>query len=197
MKKLTLIATILILLFSTTLFAQTDFATNGNGNKSGDQEYEKIEMKRIFDIGFGFGLDYGGLIGAKATFIPIKYLGIFASGGYHLVSFGWQIGVTGYILPKTNVKKIRPYVKIMYGSNRVIIVEGASGYDMNYIGFTPGIGIEIRFGAKASHGLNADLNFPIGSSEFNDDFDELKNNPSITTSDPLPIAISFGYHFEF
>lgn len=195
MRKINLLT--LILLFSTTLFAQTGFAGNGDGNKSGAQETEKIEMKRIFDLGFGCGLDYGGLIGAKATFIPVKYIGIFASGGYHLVSFGWQIGVTGYFLPKTNVKKIRPYAKVMYGSNRVIIVKGASQHDKNYIGLTPGVGLEFRFGATASHGLNFDLNFPIGSSEFKDDFDALKNDPQIEITDPFPITISFGYHFEF
>jgi len=195
MKKISLL--ILILSFSTTLLAQTNIASDGNGNNSGAQETEKIEIKKIFDLGFGLGLDYGGLIGAKATFIPIKHLGIFASIGYHLVSVGWQIGATAYILPKSNLKKIRPYAKIMYGSNRVIVVEGASQYNMNYIGFTPGIGLEFRFGAQASHGLNIDLNFPIGSSEFKDDFDALENNPMIEISNPLPIAISLGYHFEF
>ncbi|NQT78151.1 MAG: hypothetical protein HQ565_10580 [Bacteroidetes bacterium] len=194
-KKINLLT--LILLFSTVVFAQTNITSNVKENKGEEQETEKIEIKKIFDLGFGIGLDYGGLIGAKATFIPIKYLGIFVSAGYHLVSFGWQIGVTGYFLPKTNMKKIRPYAKVMYGSNRVIIVEGASQHNKNYIGLTPGVGLEFRFGAQASHGLNIDLNFPIGSSEFKDDFDALDKNPMIEITNPLPIAISLGYHFEF
>lgn len=195
MKKTNLL--ILILLLSTLVFSQTDFASNVKANKGEELKPEKIELKKIFDIGFGFGLDYGGLIGVKATFIPIKHLGVFVSAGYHLVSFGWQIGATGYILPKTNLKKIRPYAKAMFGSNRAIFVEGDSDRSKNYLGFTPGVGVEFRFGIKASHGLNVDLNFPISSSVFKDDFDDLKNDPNYEITDPLPVAISLGYHFEF
>jgi hypothetical protein len=179
-------------LLSVSMYAQTNassFEQPGNP--------DEIEIKRTVDIGFGFGLDYGGIIGAKVAFVPIKHLSIFASGGYHMVAFGWQVGIIGYILPKINLKKIRPYVKVMYGSNRVIVVEDASQYDKNYIGFTPGAGVEMRFGATRSNGINIDLNFPINSSEFNEDYNDLDNNPYIEMSSPLPIAFSIGYHFEF
>lgn len=186
------ILSLAILFVSIVVFAQTE------GDEFGQEgQTETIEISRMFDLGFGLGLDYGGLIGAKFTFVPVKHLGIFVSGGYHMVAFGWQVGVIGYILRKTSQKKIRPYFKVMYGSNRVIIVDGASQYDKNYTGFTPGFGVEFRFGAARKSGLNIDLNVPIESAEFKDDFNALDKNPGIEISAALPIAFSVGYHFEF
>ncbi len=89
-------------------------------------------------------------------------------------------------------------MKIMYGSNRAIIVDGASQYNKSYVGFTPGVGVEFRFGAKKTHGLNIDLNIPINSQEFNDDYEALKDNPAIDiTAPPSSVGLSVGYHFEF
>lgn len=55
--------------------------------------------RRWGDGGVGIGLDYGGLIGAKATFYPIPYLGIFAAGGWELIALGWNVGVLGRLIP--------------------------------------------------------------------------------------------------
>lgn len=188
----------LLMILPSLLFAQGEFAGNVKAHKQAvDEKPAPVEVKRVFDLGTGMGLDYGGLLGIKGTFVPIKYLGIFASVGYHLAGPGWQVGVTGYILPKTNLKKVRPYGKVMFGTNRVIIVYGASEYNKTYMGFTPGAGVEFRFGPTASHGLNIDLNIPVNSSKFNDDLDDLKNNPAIDISSPSPVTISLGYHFEF
>lgn len=189
---------LLILFVPVISFSQEKFADNVKAEKLTEpKQPEVVEMKRMVDIGFGIGLDYGGLIGIQGTYIPIKHLGIFASVGYHLVAVGWQVGVIGYILPKTNLKKIRPYGKVMFGTNRVIFVEGTTRYNKNYMGITPGVGVEFRFGSSASNGLNIDLNFPINSSKFNEDLDDLKNNPAIDISDPSPVTISIGYHHEF
>jgi hypothetical protein len=76
------------------------------------------------------------------------------------------------------------------------MVEGDSDLNENYFGPTPGIGLEIRFGNKAMHGLNIDLNFPISSQEFKDDLQFLKDSPMYDVTDPLPIAFSVGYHLE-
>lgn len=190
MRKMILSWTILLL--SISLFAQSENSSFGHEGKA-----ELIEVKKMFDLGFGLGLDYGGIIGVKLNVVPIKHLGIFVSAGYHMVAFGWQAGVIGYVIKKTNLKKIRPYFKAMYGTNRVIIVDGASQYDKNYVGFTPGFGLEFRFGENRTHGLNFDLNYPIESSEFQDDYNALENNPGIEMSAPSPIAFSIGYHFEF
>lgn len=196
MKKISLL--IVIYLFTILAFGQVDFASNVKKNEVEEKKQPLVEIKRTVDVGAGFGLDYGGLLGFQASYNPIKYLGITVSAGYHIVAFGWQVGLKGFILPKTNLKKVRPTVKIMYGSNRVIVVDGASQYNESYLGITTGAGVEFRFGAKKTHGLNIDLNFPINSTEFNDDYEALKNDPTIDiTAPPAPVAFSLGYHFEF
>lgn len=196
MKKLTVLLSLVFI--TSILYSQGEF---GETVKSAETTAKsapapKTNERNMFDVGFGFGLDYGGLIGAKVSFVPIKYLAIFVSGGYHLVAFGWQVGVTGYILPKITAKRFRPYGKFMFGTNRAILVEDNSDLSKNYLGPTFGVGIEMRFGRSAKHGLNIDLNFPISSQEFKDDLQYLKDSPMYDITDPLPIAFSIGYHFE-
>jgi hypothetical protein len=163
-----------------------------------DSIVRKYEFPRYTDVGLGLGIDYGGVFGGKFTYTPIKYLGIFAAGGFQLGGFGWQLGLKGYIIPKTSKKGFRPNIKVMYGINAVIFVYDAEDYNDLYPGFTLGPGLEFRFGRLKRHGVNADLSIPIRSEEFYDDWDKLKNDPAITIeSEPLPVSISVGYHFEF
>jgi hypothetical protein len=156
------------------------------------------EIPHRVDIGFGIGLDYGGILGAQAGFAPVKHLTLFAAAGYDIIGFGWQVGAKGLILPKTDKKVARPFGKVMYGANSVIIVDGADYYNEIYLGFTVGAGLELRFGKRKSNGLDIDLNFPIRTQKFWDDWDVVKNDPNLEVlQDPLPVAFSVGYHFEF
>ena len=157
-----------------------------------------VEENHNMDIGLGLGLDYGGVFGVQVGFVPIKHLTLFAAGGYHMIGFSWEVGAKGLVIPKNNKNIARPFGKVMYGSNSVIKVEGASEYDKIYHGFTIGAGVELRFGKSRSNGLDLDLNFPLRTPEFWEDWNDIKNNPSLqVTQDPLPVAFSVGYHFEF
>ena len=150
------------------------------------------------DLGVGFGLDYGGFFGVQAGFAPIKHLTLFASGGYYLIGFGWQIGIKGLFIPKTTEHTARPFLKIMYGTNSVIVVDGAGQYDEIYNGFTLGIGTELRFGKKKQNGFDLDLNIPLRIVDFWDDWNTVKNDPSLEVlAEPIPIAFSVGFHHEF
>jgi hypothetical protein len=163
-----------------------------------DSIVRKYEFPHTTDIGLGLGLDYGGVFGAKFTYSPIKYLGIFAAGGYQVGGFGWQFGVKGYFIPKTSRKGFRPNLKVMYGINAAIYIENYDKYDKLYPGFSLGPGMEFRFGRLKKHGFDIDLNFPIRSQDYYDDYDIIKNDPNIVIEvEPLPITISMGYHMEF
>lgn len=163
-----------------------------------DSIIRKYEFPHTTDIGLGLGIDYGGIFGAKFTYSPVKYLGIFAAGGFQVGGFGWQFGAKGYFIPKTSRKGFRPNLKVMYGINAAIYIEGYDKYDKLYPGFTIGPGMEFRFGRLKKHGFDIDLNFPIRSQEFYDDYDIIKNDPMVEIeTEPLPITISMGYHMEF
>ena len=157
----------------------------------------KVE-RRWGDGGVGIGIDYGGLIGVKATFYPIAYLGVFAAGGYELIGIGWNVGCLGRIIPADGRHGVRPYLKVMYGVNGVTKVTGKSGYDKMFYGVTPGIGLETRFGKKKKSGINIDLNIPIRSPEYFDMVNRMKNDPQIKMNNStIPISVSIGYNVEF
>jgi hypothetical protein len=157
-----------------------------------------IDMTHSFDFGLGLGLDYGGLLGLQFGIAPIKHLTIFGSVGYYMFQAGWNFGMKGLILPKTTEYAVRPYVKAMYGCNSIIAVDGAEEYNQVYKGFTVGLGFEFRFGKTKMNGLDLDLNVPLRSGEFWDDYNTMKNAPNIeVTQAPIPVAFSIGYHHEF
>lgn len=165
-----------------------------------DYQVNKIPsvINHNMDLGIGFGMDYGGLFGVQFGFVPIKYLTIFAAGGYYIIEIGWQFGIKTPFIAKNSENPFRPYLKAMYGSNSIIIVDGSSNYDKVYTGFTIGFGLEFRMGKKKQNGFDIDLNVPLRSPDFWEDWNEVKDDPYVgVTEDPLPFAISIGYHHEF
>ena len=163
--------------------------------REGDTGDKTLVFNHKYEIGVGFGLDYGGVFGMQFGFAPIKHLVIFGAAGYHMVDFGWEAGVKGLLIRKTSEKVFRPFLKVMYGTNSVFTAEDTDRYDKVYRGFTAGIGAEFRFGQQKHHGFNVDLNIPIRTQEFWDDCDYLE---SIGYSlNYLPVAASVGYHYEF
>ena len=155
-------------------------------------------IRRWGDGGVGIGLDYGGIIGVKASFYPISNLGVFAAVGWEAIDFGWNAGCLARLFPADGRHGWRPYLKVMYGVNAVTEVTGLNGYNHLYYGFTPGIGLEIRFGRFKKSGLNLDLNFPFRSPQYFSMINSMKSNPEITMkSTPTPVAFSLGYLVEF
>jgi hypothetical protein len=96
--------------------------------------------RRWGDGGVGIGIDYGGLIGVRASFYPVSYMAIFAAGGWEVIGIGWNAGVLGRLLPADGKHGYRPYLKVMYGVNGVTKVSGKAGYDKMFYGLTTGIG---------------------------------------------------------
>jgi len=159
-----------------------------------DDEYyktDRIESQPKVNIGLGIGLDYGG-IGGRVTYLPIKVIGVFAALGYALVDVGYNVGAQFRILPDG---RLCPTVGFMYGYNGVIKIQNASTLDKIYYGPSLSAGLEIHFKGKPNY-LNIELVVPFRSKEFHDDWDRIKQLPNISIqADPLPIAISVGYHF--
>jgi hypothetical protein len=159
---------------------------------------KQLYEKHSVDLGFGLGLDYGGLPGVKLAYLPIPYLSVFASGGYYLIDFGWNVGVTWHILPSTSRYTCRPNLKLMYGVNGGTKVKGASEYDKIFYGVTAGAGLELMFGRHKKNGLDIDVNFPFHDADYYSQIDDIKNDKNLTGfTAPLPVAFSIGFHHEF
>jgi hypothetical protein len=182
---------------------QLSAPVNGSGQTvndtlSKDSIHRTSYDRHVADLGFGLGLDYGGLLGVKFAYLPIPNLSVFAAGGYYLFGFAWNTGVTWHILPSTSRYTLRPNIKIMYGVNGGTMVDGASEYNKLFYGFTPGAGLEIMFGKKKRNGIDFDLNFPIHGQDFYNQLDKMENDPMLTgVKKPPPVAFSLGFHHEF
>ncbi|HEX6848136.1 MAG TPA: hypothetical protein VF144_14240 [Chitinophagaceae bacterium] len=165
--------TILFLLFSNILQAQ-------------DPDHEP---KKEFDVGIGIGIDYGG-IGARATFKPISHLGLFAAAGYNFNSIGFNAGGQWHFPQKRNDF----YITAMYGYNAVIAVSGDIEDKGTYYGVSAGLGYELHSRRRPNF-WNFEILVPFRNSNFKDDVDALKYLGA-DLMEPLPIAISIGYHFK-
>ena len=140
--------------------------------------------------GVGLGLDYGGIVGAKVEYLPIKNFGVFGGLGYNLASVGWNAGVTYKILPDNRVS---PNLLAFYGYNGVS--KGAPEYEMTSYGVSFGANVDIAVGSKG-HKVSAGLFVPVRSSKFRDNYDAMKNDQLIKVKSGLtPIVVGLGFNF--
>ncbi|MFH0865269.1 MAG: hypothetical protein V1904_03695 [Bacteroidota bacterium] len=162
-------------------------------NKTYGQDTLKTTLTNYpLDFGYGLGIDYGG-IGARFTYLPLKQIGIFAAIGFNLLNFGYNAGLVYRVTP--NKKKLCPYANFFYGYNAVIKIKGTTKYDKIYYGFSSGVGLEI-YSKKRSNIFHFELVVPFRTSEFNNDYEAIKNDPNIKLYNNLfPVLLSFGFHF--
>lgn len=143
-------------------------------------------------LGFGVGLDYGG-IGARISGKIVTQLYAFAGVGYNLNGAGFNGGAVFRFSPK---KRVCPILSAMYGYNAVIIVEGMKEQSKTYYGPSFGGGIELKVGRKSNFFV-FELWVPVRSQEYRDDIDALLNNAGVEVTEATPVAISVGYNFRF
>jgi hypothetical protein len=133
----------------------------------------------------------------KAEFLPAKWLGVFAGGGYNLADPAFNVGVSVKVLPD---KQVTPTVFLMYGYNAAIkIKNGFTNIDVHrksYYGITTGAGIDLKAGRYNNNKVSFVLFVPFRSSQFHDDYDGFEEagyefNPKV-----IPIAFSVGYNFS-
>lgn len=145
-------------------------------------------------LGVGLGLDYGG-IGGRVSFFPKSkgvQPGIFIAAGYAISGIGFNAGLLASFAAN---KKVSPTLAAMYGYNAAIKVIGASQYDKLYYGPSVALGFKIRSSGINAGFIHIELVLPFRSSQFENDIDNLINNPAIDIRRPTPVAISIGYHF--
>ena len=82
-------------------------------------------------------------------------------------------------MPEIEITALYPYNKIYYGPS-------------------VGVGCISKSRKDNKNYWHFELLVPFRSSQFTSDLAALKNNPAIQgVTDPLPVAISIGYHFVF
>lgn len=176
MKKILLSITMFFSLICSSVFAQSEENSN--------QPYVYL--------GIGSGFDYGGLIGGKLEFLPVKQFGLFAGAGYNLLSLGWNVGGAFKILPD---KKVSPNLMLMYGYNAVFVGsdEYTEQYEMTSYGVTAGVNIDVKLGKRNK--LSAGLFIPFRSSKFKENYDNAKADEHISLTPLLPVQFSVGFNW--
>ena len=169
------------------------FAGNFAFSQSDEQEVgekqKKADDPKIY-FGVGMGLDYGGILGIKAEYLPIKHLGIFGGVGLNLMPVGWNAGLTFKMLPD---KRVSPNLMAFYGYNAIVKIINASQYDMTSYGVSFGVNVDVKIRrSKLSFGIY----LPIRSSKFQAHYSELLSNPNIEFKHKLlPVAWGIGFNF--
>jgi len=139
-------------------------------------------------------LDYGGF-GGRLSFLPTQNIALFGALGYNLNGAGFNAGAQYRFSPD---KPICPTLGAFYGYNAVIVVQGAEQHDKTYYGPNFSFGLEFKAKRKPKNFSTIELIIPLRSDQYSKDFKALEDDPSIEIkSKPLPITISFGYHFGF
>ena len=161
-------------------------------------EFNKDSIRYSYDnatLGFGLGLDFGGLVGMKVTYYPIKNIGIFGGLGYALIDPGYNIGLKFRILSSKRKKQLSPYLIAMYGYNAIIKVSNASQFDKIFYGATTGLGMDFQTSRNKSYWSLAVL-IPFRSPDVQNYIDDLKKNHGVVfKNDLFPLAFSVGYNF--
>lgn len=149
-------------------------------------------------LGFGLGLDYGGMPGANLMYTPSRKTAIYLGVGNAFVGVGVNGGVSYRFQSSKKNTKVVPFITGMYGYNAVIRVVNDRTLSKIFRGPTFGAGIEL-------HGNQARLNHwsfailvPIRDAEVDEYIDHLENFHGVEfTSKLLPVLFSVGYKYAF
>jgi hypothetical protein len=175
----------LMLLFSVSrTFGQYD------PNYKRREERDESSGTATVNLGLGLGLNYGGF-GGRLELSPIKNFAVFAAAGFNLHTLGFNVGAKARAAAE---KKVSPILQFMYGYNGVILIVGASEHNKTYYGPSIGGGIELKLGEQGNF-MEFGLILPFRDEAFYDDIRNLRRS-GIDITEPIPVAISVGFHFK-
>ena len=148
-----------------------------------------------FDIGVGYGLNYGCL-GLRTAYLPIAYFSVEGFIGNNREEFVGGFGSSIYPIPKYYKNKYRPAIRVFYGYNAMYVISDDPTLNRTFYGINFVFGNEFLLVENKPYKINIDLIIPIRNSEAVDYMDILKDNGHYF-SNLFPIGLSAGLHFEF
>ncbi|HXB39015.1 MAG TPA: hypothetical protein VNZ49_00645 [Bacteroidia bacterium] len=149
----------------------------------------------LSSLGFGLGMDYGGLIGLNLTVYPLKNVGLFGAAGYALIGVGYNVGLKLRWVPQNEYYKVCPFAEIMYGYNAVIKVTNADQYNKMFYGITWAAGLDFK---RGDGGWSLAFLVPLRGPEVANYENDLQKNHNVKiTQQLLPFAFSVGYKVYF
>lgn len=163
---------------------------------SSAQEQVK-EFKPQVHLGFGLGLDYGGLPGGSLMYSPVRQLGFFSGIGNGFVGVSYCAGIK---LKGSfgNNQGVVPFVSGMYGTNAVVRIVDPRPLSRIFSGVTIGGGLEIHLRPTSGNHFSCTVLFPIRKPAVGEYLDFLETRYGmIYTSKLRPVLLSIGYQYAF
>ena len=140
----------------------------------------ELEYHSIGSIGFGFGLDYGG-IGIRATLLPAGPISFFGGFG----SYSYNVGAEWKFRPH---KRTTGFLSAMYGYNAVLDRTITSPDRTIFYGASVGLGVKMPAFKSDKNYLNFQIIYPFRE-------EAIKQAPIGTLV--YPILFSLGLHVGF
>ena len=144
-------------------------------------------------LGFGVGLDYGG-IGANMLVYTNKNVGFFGGFGYAIAGLGFNAGTKIRIVSQKHFTD--PYFIAMYGYNAAIKIKDAEGYNKMFYGPSFGFGLDFRTKKIKKVYWTVALLVPVRSSAVNNYIDAMESEGAEFNTKLLPITYCIGYRFN-
>ncbi len=158
------------------------------------QSSDETKTDPAAHLGFGIGLTYGGL-GSRLVLNLTDGVGISGGVGYNFVGTGYNFAL---LLSPNSKTRTKAYFSGMYGTNTVLIIEGADDLNKSYTGVSLGMGMQIKSKSGNGNYLELGIIVPIRSSEYQDDIDDINRSNFINLeSEPWPVLINIGYNIKF
>jgi len=166
---------------------------------NGYSQIKEVKTPIMLDttsLGFGYGLDYGG-IGGSILFYPLRNLGLFGGVGYTPAGIAYNGGIKFRAVTKKHTSKLVPFLMGMYGLNAGVAVENGEEYNKLFYGATFGIGTDLKKKPSKHSFFTLAFLFPIYDTKKIDDYvRDLRNNHGVQIKNTLePITISMGFRF--
>jgi hypothetical protein len=145
------------------------------------------------NTGIGFGLHYGGTLGANVNYFPLKSIGVFGACGLYWYNTGYSFGA---MVKLPSEKRIVPHVAGMWGTNAGLEseVEIVRKY---YTGFSVGSGFELKSRRQNKTFWNFQVLIPIRDPQMQKDVDALRAQGLPVSFTNWPVVFSVGLHVNF
>jgi hypothetical protein len=159
-------------------------------NPDVDNSSERIETS---SIGFGMGLDHGGL-GVNLVLYPGRNFGLFGGIGYAFAGTGYNVGLKIKMVGVNHKTHVYPYLLGMYGYNAAIAIYNAKQYSKFFYGPSFGLGFDIRQKWEKRGYLTIALIVPVRKSDVKEYFELMKQRGVEFSNNLPPVGFSIGYH---
>jgi hypothetical protein len=145
------------------------------------------EFNSTVSVGFGFGLDYGG-IGLKVSLFPAKPIGAFVGIGNNTLEPAFNVGIDWKF---KYMKRTSGFLACMYGYNAITDINTGVGNDHNtYYGLSAQVGARMRVW-KMKNYLSLGAIVPITQDSKIKELKKLYGDDL----DYAPVLLSIGFHF--